>query len=531
MPKGGSNKIKLNENEIIHLYLKEKLSILDIAKKFGVNFGTIKLRLTQNNIPIRTQSQAKKICMNKSDVKKRVSEGNKKSSKQRMATNIKKYGVAVASNNPEKKKQWEQDYFEKHGVEWNKDPKRTEKIKKTSLERYGVDNVSKTDAIREKIRKNRWENKTKDELDEIRNKSLDAFYNNNHKDRVNNILNFLNLELLEPYVNGYTSYNYKCKICKNTFKMRFNSIQLSNCPFCNPRHPNRVSKGEKEIIQFLKNEGIVNIVNNSKHIIAPYEIDIYLPDYNIAIEYDGLWYHCDGGPNSDTITEKYHLLKTELCMQQNIRLIHLFEDEWIFKKDIVKNRLKYFLKLSNHDKIYARKCIIKEIDIQTKNKFLNSFHIQGHDSSNIKLGAYYNDILVSVMTFSKGSIAKGSKLEKGVWELNRFCSDSNYNVIGIVSKLLKYFQRNYEWKEIFTYADRRWSSGHLYYKIGFQLNGTSRPNYWYVKNLERHHRFKFRKTPHEPKNIPEWALRQKEGYYRIWDCGNYKFSMNNNKPI
>ena len=521
----GVDQVNLDEKEIIRLYLEEMLTIQDICKKLGVNYATIKLRLTRNNVPLRSVSESKKIVMNRPEVKQNVSEASKRSSQQRMETNIERYGSTVPSNAPEKREKWQQEYLEEHGIEWNKDPSRMEKSKATCMERYGVDNGSKADEAREKISQHRWKDKTEEELEEIKNKSIQSFYNNNHKERVKSILDFLELEILDEYINGYTKYRYRCKVCNNIFEMRFNSIQFSNCPFCNPRNIERVSKAEKEIIEFLKSLGVHNIVENSKFIISPYELDIYLPDYNLAIEYNGLWFHCEGGPNSSTITERYHLLKTEACQKLNIRLIHIFEDEWIFKNDIVKSRLIHFLNLSKVPKIYARNCIVKEINTQDKNDFLNLFHIQGADSSTIKLGAYYNDELVSVMTFSLGSIAKGSKLKEGVWELSRFCSCSQYNVIGVASKLLEHFKRNYEWFEIFTYADRRWSTGNLYFQLGFKHISTSKPNYWYTKNLERHHRFKFRKKEDEPKDIPEWVLRQAEGYFRIWDCGHLKFEL------
>jgi hypothetical protein len=158
---------------------------------------------------------------------------------------------------------------------------------------------------------------------------------------------------------------------------------------------------------------------------------------------------------------------------------------------------------------------------------LNKYHIQGKDNSNIKLGAFYNNELISVMTFSLGSIAKGSKSIKGIYELSRFCSNYNYHIPGIASKLLTYFKQNYDWKEIFSYADRRWSNGNLYKKIGFQLWSITKPNYFYIKGLNRIHRFNLRKRPDEPKDITEWVLRQNEGYYRVYDCGHLKFIMEN----
>ena len=216
-----------------------------------------------------------------------------------------------------------------------------------------------------------------------------------------------------------------------------------------------------------------------------------------------------------------------MCEKQNIQLIHIFEDEWVLKQEIIKSRLKQILGVNNSIRIHARKCIIKEISPKVKNKFLEEYHIQGKDNSVIKLGAFYNNELISVMTFSHGSISKGSKNINDIWELNRFCSNLNYHVPGIASKLLSHFKRNYEWKEIFSYADRRWSEGNVYFQLGFELEHITKPNYWYIKNGLRIHRFNLRKKPDEPKDIPEWILRAKEGYHRIYDCGHYKFVIRN----
>jgi len=135
------------------------------------------------------------------------------------------------------------------------------------------------------------------------------------------------------------------------------------------------------------------------------------------------------------------------------------------------------------------------------------------------------------MTFSKPSLSKGqSSYDEGIWELSRFCSKLNYKVIGVASKLLSYFKKNYDWIQIFSYADRRWSTGNLYTQIGFKLVGNTKPNYWYFANgsIERYHRFALRKKSDEPKDITEWELRKAQGWNRIWDCGNLKYVMYNN---
>jgi hypothetical protein len=190
----------------------------------------------------------------------------------------------------------------------------------------------------------------------------------------------------------------------------------------------------------------------------------------------------------------------------------------VFKKDIVESKLIQILKKNKHQVIYVDKCTIKEIDFKIKNEFLENYHIQGQDNSIINLGAFYNNGIVAVMTFSK---------EFGIWELNRFCIDYNYNISGIASKLLDHFKTNYQWKEIISYADLRWSKGDLYYNLGFEFEKQTQPNYWYLDKTitSRIHRLVLKKRLDEPKDITECELRLKEGYSRIWDCGNLKFRL------
>jgi hypothetical protein len=223
----------------------------------------------------------------------------------------------------------------------------------------------------------------------------------------------------------------------------------------------------------------------------------------------------------------------EDCKKVGFNLITIFEDEWVYKKDIVKSRLKNILGIDKDVvKIHARKCIIKEISITEASMFCEENHIQGYTGSSIKIGAFYGNELVSVMTFAKPSLSKGySNYSAGVFELSRFCSKLNYNVVGIASKLLKYFRNNYSWSLMFSYADRRWSNGNLYNKIGFEFDSITKQNYWYFRggDTKRSHRFVLRKKHDEPKDITEWEIRKSQGWNRIWDCGNLKYVINKEK--
>ena len=283
------------------------------------------------------------------------------------------------------------------------------------------------------------------------------------------------------------------------------------------------SKPQKEIEAFISDELMLNVLSNHKKILNGVEIDLYIPSIRIGIEYNGLYWHSEKMGK----TKHYHQLKTILAENENIKLIHIFEDEWRDKKEIVKDRLRHiFGKTTN--KIYGRKCVVKEITPEEKKYYLENNHIQGNDNSTIRLGLFNDDKLVGVMTFSKPRKSLGyNKNENNVYELVRFASN---NVIGGADKLLKYFIRAYNPVKIISYADRRWSQGELYKKLGFNYVSSTKPNYWYTKNYKtREHRFNYRKNILVSKgydvNKTEFEIMDSLGYGKIWDCGSFKFEL------
>lgn len=268
------------------------------------------------------------------------------------------------------------------------------------------------------------------------------------------------------------------------------------------------------------------VINGDRKIIKPFELDIYVPSKKIAIEYDGLYWHSEARKEDSN----YHLNKTIECEKQAIQLIHIFEDEWIEKEDIVKSRIKSLLGVLDNI-IYARKCEVKEVSKDICNEFLENNHLQGKCISAIRLGLFYNEELVSVMTFGKNRVCVGNGKDENTdnsYELLRFCSKLNTEVVGGASKLLKYFEKNYKPKEITTYADRRWSNGEFYKKIGFEQYNISRPSYYYIVNCKRLHRYTLRKNIlvekyNCPPEMTEHDFCFSQGWWRIYDCGCYCF--------
>jgi hypothetical protein len=295
------------------------------------------------------------------------------------------------------------------------------------------------------------------------------------------------------------------------------------CISCNPIGHSSSSGYESEICNFLN---ILNIKyeTNKKIPNKKSEIDIYLPDFKLGIEFNGLYWH-----NELFKTKNYHLNKTIDCNTNGIELIHIFEDEWLYKKEIVLSIIKNRLGITG-DRIYARKCEIKEINSKESKNFLNKNHIQGNVNSKVKIGLFYENKLVSLMTFSKGRILMGGKNTE--WELNRFCNVIGLNIVGGASKLLKYFIKKYEPNKIVSYSDVRIFDGGMYGKLGFERISQSKPNYWYVINDIRKHRFGFRKSilikEGYDNNKTEREIMFDRGIYRIYDCGNIRWELNIN---
>ena len=180
-------------------------------------------------------------------------------------------------------------------------------------------------------------------------------------------------------------------------------------------------------------------------------------------------------------------------------------------------------KLGLSSTIFARKCIIKEVDTKIARKFLDDNHIQGMVNSSIKIGLYYNEELVSIMTFD--SFEGRKKMEEGGYNLNRFCNKLGYNIIGGASKLLAYFIKNYNPTRIVSYADKDWSIGNLYYTLGFNNILESKPDYKYIVDNKRVHKSRYKKSnlKIQDTDITEAQATRRLGISRIYDCGKIKF--------
>lgn len=395
---------------------------------------------------------------------------------------------------------------------------------KTNLEKYGVENIGQTNLAKLKHREFYLTHENKKNT--IESKSAKQIGYEKFKGYIDKQYNFKLLTTLEEYrgIRQKDAYEYlfQCNICKDIVSYRFYHKRGITCDKCNPKKPLYTSHEEQSIFDYITQDLKVNGVQSDKKLINPYELDMVFHEYKIAIEYCGLYWHSELSSGKH---RNYHKTKMELVNELGYRLITIFSDEWLNKKEIVKKRLQHIFNKST-SKQYARNLKVVEITNTDAKSFLNQYHIQGYTIAPIKLGLVDNyGKLFALMTFSKGRASLNSSDE---YELVRYVT--NGTVVGGAGKLLKYFTKLYNPKKIATYADLRWSQGNLYKVLGFNRVGDAKVGYWYVENYnKRLHRYNF--TKHKLVRmgansfLTEWKIMQNLNYDRIWDCGHQKFEL------
>lgn len=377
-----------------------------------------------------------------------------------------------------------------------------EKSKETCINKYGVDNVSKIDDV-----------KNKKMLTVMKNWGVPnpTFINSN---------NFISS--LEGYI-GYNMedklHNFNCKehkysIDTNLFYSRhYRGIEI--CTICNPINSSS-SSYEEVLFRFISSNYDGDIVKSYRD---GYEIDIYLPKLKIGFEINGLYWHSNKFKDNN-----YHVNKTNYFKERGIRIIHIWEDDIIFKNDIVKSIILNIINKSN--RLFARCC--KVLYLEDKNiikDFLDKNHIQGYNNNiNKSIGLFYRDELVSIMCFNN---LEGRKRIKNGYNINRFCNKINTTVVGGASKILKKFIKDNKTEFIISYAEYSLSDGKLYEKLGFKYIGKNYPDYKYIVGNKRIHKSNFKKEKLGIKNTKttEREFTEKNGIYRIYDCGKIKFKL------
>jgi|694.fasta_scaffold53225_3 hypothetical protein len=462
--------------------------------------------------------------------------GSKKcASDKRKESNLKKYGVANVYQNEHIRKKQQDTLFKNHGVLVPAKSKAilekmsgtnlkkygntcslhgkdvADKTKKTWLMKYGCDHPFASEAVREKskstmeMRYGSYFTKT----EEYKKKSKETYlkkYGTEHSSMSNFVKEKRRKTNLKKYGHEYPSQNDKV----------MEKILASK-----EGKQTKYGRTQSDVREFLQD--ISGKEFKSKH-IGRLELDIFNEDLSVAVEYCGLYWHNETSPSPRD--SKYHEKKYKICKSLGIRLITIFEDEWIYRNFQCKNYLNSFIGTFSN-KFHARKCKIIEISKKESNKFYEDYHIQGKPyGTKISFGIFYEKELLGCVSLGNHHRIKDKII------LNRLCFKNGIRINGGASRLFvecKNWCLKNEIRKITTWSDNRWSEGNVYYKNGFALDTQLAPDYSYVCLKKRAMRISKQSMKKSNTLCPkgttekEWAV--KNGFVRIWDCGKKRWTM------
>lgn len=308
--------------------------------------------------------------------------------------------------------------------------------------------------------------------------------------------------------------DFECVKCFNKLQMTLTNFERgTNCRKCYPVG----SKQEREVADFVKSLGF-EIIPNDRTQIKPYEIDVYVPEKKVGIEYHGLYWHSEFKKSRRELIDT-ELNKLEVAKINGIKLIEFFSDEWFNKQEICKSMISHRLGKTKNT-VYARNCFIEQIDAKTAKMFFESAHIDGFTRSRHHIGMFdkKTGMLISVISLR----IPNHRTYRNLFEISRFATAPNYNVVGGLGKfmiLIEKITKEEGRKGILTYADLRFGEGGSYLKVGFNFMRKTDYGFFYTDGAVRHDRFKFRAKP--GKSEKQVAL--EGGVSRIYTPGHNVF--------
>jgi hypothetical protein len=334
------------------------------------------------------------------------------------------------------------------------------------------------------------------------------------KERIESTCQFELLSEPLEYESKTSILRIRCKDCGEESKRTLVSIE--SYPICRVCHP-LGSFSQIEIYEFIR-ALVKDVVACDRSIIAPYELDMFCPQKNIAVELNGLYWHSTARPGNSS---DYHSNKTEMCLEKGIQLFHVFEDEWHHKRPIVESMIKSRLGLIDR-RIFARKCEVKCLTSKERSSFFDSTHIDGDVKSIVAFGLFFHGELVSAISLRRPF---HKKYERTV-EIARFSSALNTVIVGGLSKLLskvKSWSVDEGFTSILSYVDQRHGTGESYLKVGFELSSVTEPRFWWTDYKTRFDRFAFRAC--KSKGLTEKQVSENAKVVRIYGCRSLVMTM------
>lgn len=434
-----------------------------------------------------------------------------------METNLQRYGVSNYRKLPECSKKIRETNLERYGVEHTLQLEHvTEARENASIQKFGTSNPFESNELQREIRRKHLD---REGVEHQAQKKLGK--------KVVSLLNNKNWLLNQHHTleKSQTQIGREIGVNQTTIHRYLNKHNIEIFYY----DDSSSSDGEREVDTFIKSFYSEDYVRKDRAILSDRrELDFYFPQANFAIEYCGIYWHSTFKSDDP----RKHLRKTLECREKGINLLHIFCYEWNdpVKRAVIESMIK--MKLGHcGSKTYARNCYVEAIGKRECVEFLKSNHLQSIDSmktGGVRLGLRdkKSNELLSVMTFGAPRFSK--KNNHIDYELIRYCTLRNNQVIGGASKLLKHFERKYQPKGVVTYANLRYSYGEVYGQLGFKVtSSTIKPSYAYTKDfITVESKRKFRRNnlyslfgDNFDPGLSEVQNCLKNGWYQVFDCG------------
>lgn len=511
---------ELTKEVLENLLLKQNFTTKQISEQTGINLSTIQNRLNKFGIrkptlkDILTKELLEKLYIKQGLSSTEIGKIYNCSSTTVLEA-IKNHGIKLKSVAGSLSKELLEDLYQKKGMTVPAISKQLgisetviyDKLKSLGMDKTSMDLKFKAEVERLYIQEDLSQQEVVDKLNSSVNKVSYILTKYKIKKKTQQERFMENPPSKEELENYYVKQGLNVNEVARKYNVHYSFVQKILVKYGISKTDSNLEASFKVFLDSLDlkyETGVYNIIPNQ-------ELDIYFPGKNLAIELNGVFWH-----SAKCLDRMYHQKKSLACKEKGIRLIHIFEDEWVdsVKQPILKDLVRHILGLSSQ-KIYARNCEIQEIDSPTYNDFCICNHIQGTGNAIVKLGLYYKDKLVQIASFSKSRFDKNYE-----WEWIRGCPASNNSVIGGTSKLFKYFVKKFNPNSVVCYADFNKFNGQGYKECGFKEVGLTSPDKFYVENNKS-----MKRLGRNPSKYQEYKkLVEQNKLYVLYGAGNLKFA-------
>lgn len=511
-----------SEDIIRELYVNQNLPKQEVAQQLGITiwtFSNLLKRYSINKSPEKVVSLRQKTCIEKYGVDNPSKSSEIKS--KIIQTNYSKYGASSFTASEDGKKAIKETKLLKYGdacynnMQKNLHTKserygnpyynNREKNRETCLSRYGVKNGGALSSVVAKARAATCERLDYSDL-------FKKLYSNR-----------------DAAIDFLTSGDYTMADLIPLFNAPYSTIQQWVTRWDLKNYVKILegkSQYEDRLFEYLQSLGVGYIDRHNRTVCNGQELDLYVPEFRVAIEFNGEYWH-----NSIRLPRDYHYVKSKMCEEQGIRLIHVYEHQWKdpVKQTILKSIIRNALG-KNNNVIYARKCTLKELNKKDVELFSQGNSLHGHRNASIYLGLFYQEELIEIMTFGKAYFSKDPSID---YECIRSITRLNTTVVGGMNKLFKYFISKWNPHKILYYVDYNTHNGSSMDKLGFKLKGYSKYGTINISNCkEVTERFGevFNRKPERNQEIQNYIREGK--VFSIHDAGvkKYIWEASSSKP-